>query len=163
MSIRICTACRVEKPLTEFHRKRKDSDVRMAMCGPCRTARRRKNIQSGKWKRYDDWGKIVVVANTVLGACCVLCGSTRRLVMHQQDGLPHLPVQRIARSKVAGFLRDGRFVRLCQPCHNGVHWAMRHLAYTWLHILKRVRSSSGRTLPRQGRGVQFESARIHRA
>lgn len=67
-----------------------------------------------------------------LGACCWVCAKTDvNLASHRKDGRSHKKFAQQGIAWVRAEVTSERYVRLCYPCHKGVHWAMDHLGMSW--------------------------------
>ena len=72
----------------------------------------------------------------LLGKKCGICGSDFSFVTHEIHGIPH--VGNGSDQFVDAFVRPEDFVRLCYPCHKGVHWVMKWFNMSWGEIMDKV-------------------------
>lgn len=81
---------------------------------------------------------------SVLGTSCIFCGKTDvNLATHRKDGQSHKKFAHQGIKWVKQEITPEHYVRLCYPCHKGVHWAMDFLGMTWDEIYTRNLSSVG--------------------
>lgn len=80
------------------------------------------------------------VMDATIGAACAFCGYTKigtgGLVAHRKDGLPHGKLDVISDQQFAIEMTGNKYVRLCLPCHRGVHWTMKFFGYSWDDIVR---------------------------
>lgn len=134
METRVCTTCKKEKPITEFHRK---GAGRRYKCKACMVIyqkewyakNRKKHIRAvEEWKRankawYREYKK---------GLSCETCGENRHqcLDFHHKD-------EREKESAVSNLYAQGQSVQrmlremakcivLCSNCHRALHWEKSH-------------------------------------
>lgn len=81
--------------------------------------------------RNDEIGKI-------FGKNCFLCQAVERLFVHRKDGFPHKRYQMLSNDDFKSLLtiENELYIRICQNCHNGVHWLMRTFKFDWEKITR---------------------------
>jgi len=71
----------------------------------------------------------------VIGDKCLICGSKKRLFLHEVYGKKHPSDY----SYILSHAKD--FVPLCYKCHMSVHWLMSVFKLSWIQILSVVEYS----------------------
>lgn len=72
-----------------------------------------------------------------VGEECLFCGSTHRLSCHRISFEKHTKIARLTINQVAKEkIKD--YVRLCIPCHLGVHWTHKTLGLDWEDIISEL-------------------------
>ena len=72
-----------------------------------------------------------------IGKKCFICDSIVRLVCHRKDGKPHVKFSGMS-MKMIEKVNPKEYVRLCYPCHYGVHWVYDYLSFSWEDIEKNI-------------------------
>lgn len=70
----------------------------------------------------------------ILGTKCKICGKEKRIICHRKNGEPH--ESKDTYKMVLEHPED--WIRLCEFCHKGVHWAMKHLNMSWDDITSKA-------------------------
>ena len=78
-----------------------------------------------------------------LGTSCFFCSEADcNLATHRKDGRRHKKFSDMGIAWLRQEVTVGNYVRLCYPCHKGVHWAMEYLGMNWEQIVDTWRRSS---------------------
>lgn len=92
-------------------------------------------------------GRKRALLEAVLGGRCYFCGHERTgtggLCVHRKDGEDHVDFDYMPEDVHERELRSGAYVRLCLPCHRGVHWAMNFLGMAWDDVVAAVEVHKG--------------------
>lgn len=87
--------------------------------------RRREKLR--KWN-IKERKRLYNLRDRAWGTECFICAGNHRLCLHEKRGKKHK--SNISSLKKA-LQEPEKWVRLCQDCHNGVHFCMRKLGWTW--------------------------------
>lgn len=71
-----------------------------------------------------------------LGDTCFFCDGTNNLASHRKDGAEHYKLSYMGLERLRREVRSSDYVRLCYPCHKGVHWSMQWLGLSWEEICR---------------------------
>jgi len=80
-----------------------------------------------EWRR-ETWKKRNEEIDKVFGIKCFICSSTKYLRLHKKDGTSH-PTNLSWLKKVLE--NPDEWVKLCNRCHNGVHFCMEMFGWSW--------------------------------
>lgn len=69
----------------------------------------------------------------VFGEKCFFCGNERTRILHRKDGTKHLRRLNIILAE------KEKYVRVCQQCHRGVHFAMEFFGLDWNGIIEMLK------------------------
>jgi hypothetical protein len=70
-----------------------------------------------------------------IGKECFICKSSVRLACHRKDFKPHMRLANLERGKLK-MEKIEDYVRLCFPCHYGVHWVHNYFKLSWEEIMQ---------------------------
>ncbi len=84
------------------------------------------------------------ILNILIGTKCRICNANRKLHLHQKNGKSH-GKNSIMQLSEADFDRmvikhPDEWVRLCNGCHQYVHWCLKQLNMQWAEIESRLKS-----------------------
>ena len=70
-----------------------------------------------------------------VGEKCFICGSIKKLVCHQKHFIKHTDIASLTRVQISKE-KITNYVRLCYPCHYGVHWIHNNSGLNWRQIVR---------------------------
>lgn len=94
--------------------------------------RRPQRLEYMRRKSKEHHKKHNQIIDKQLGVFCLVCGETKTLHCHEIYGFSHQQ----GRKYIVDHMED--FVRLCNYCHQAVHWCMKYMNVDWKTIQKNI-------------------------
>jgi hypothetical protein len=89
-----------------------------------------------KQRKHELKVELVEAGNSVFGKNCCVCNGNNRLLLHQINGITHPNTNGTIGTHRLALKNPTDFVKLCYPCHIGVHWCMNIFNMEWKDIKK---------------------------